>query len=185
MRHYLEEFEAFWSAYPRRVGNPKDAARKQWMRIAHAGQLPELGDMIAAAKAYAAYVKRENIQGEYIAHTRTWLFQKRFLDWKPDADTPVLRELPRDAMDAVPACLKTYVAKNPLVWEHYLRNCQFEITDDTMRIKTKSSFDADRLERFCLSDLRAFTHREVAIESTAKEKGPRFDGSIPESRSAE
>lgn len=169
MRHPLEEFEAFWTVYPRRAGNPKDAARKQWMKLHKEGQLPALCDMIAAAKAYAADIARNKVKPEFIAHARTWLSQKRFLDWKPAADTPLFAAAqPRDPFADVPACLKDYVIRNPHVWDYYLKNCLFDVSDTKVRIRPASTFDADRIERFYLSDLRAAAQRDVAIESTVR-----------------
>lgn len=161
-RHYLEEFEAFWAAYPRRVGNPKDAARKQWMRIAHCGQLPPLEKMIAAAKAYAGYVKKENISGEFIAHTRTWLFQKRFLDWGA-ADAEKSGPPPIEA--SVPPSLRAFAEKNPLVWARWLSTCEITVTDDELKIKADSKFSADYIANNYMSPLAATCHRRVTIEA--------------------
>lgn len=155
MRHFLEEFEAFWAAYPRRVGNPKDPARKQWMKLARAGQLPPLSDMITAVKSYRAYIARENIQGEYIAHTRTWLFQKRFEDWL-SANQKGL-EMP--AAPDVPKALSRAVEIKPALVE-WLKGCTVNVTDDTITICPKSPFEADYITN----------HFQAVIESTSRRK---------------
>lgn len=88
MRHYVEEFEAFWAAYPYRTGNPKAAARTVWLRLAKADELPPLDEILAAAKAYASHCKMTAVKPEFVAHARTWLNQKRWVDWKPEPTPP-------------------------------------------------------------------------------------------------
>lgn len=156
MRFYLEEFEAFWAAYPKRAGNPKDPARKQWMRLAHRGQLPPLPEMIAAAKAYAAYIKRENISGEFIAHTRTWLFQKRFEDWVPEkSDQPKSRD--------IPIALQKLAEIEPRAWAMWLSKCEIEIDDSNIKVKTKTEFERDYIARNFFSLLSSTCKRHVSV----------------------
>lgn len=159
MRHYLEEFEAFWAAYPKRVGNPKDAARKQWMRIARANLLPPLSDMIVAAKAYGSHLKRENCKPEFTAHARTWLFQMRFNDWL-DAERKGL-EAPQPI--DVPKALSKAVEMKPALWTFWLSHCEISVTDDTITIRAKTPFDVDYISRNFRSLIEATSHRKVEV----------------------
>ena len=70
---YSEAFEAFWKAYPRRVG--KDAAYKVWKR-----RLPELpADMPRIVARHIATVWAGK-EVQYIPHPATWLNQGRWAD---------------------------------------------------------------------------------------------------------
>ena len=65
-------FEAFWQAYPRRVG--KKAARDAYQQAIQQAE-PEV--ILAAAKRYAADPNRED---QFTAHPTTWLRQGRWED---------------------------------------------------------------------------------------------------------
>lgn len=67
-------FEAFWSAYPRKVG--KAAAEKSWNKLIKMNVTPDT--IIAGAKRYAA--AKIGTDTQYIAHPTTWLNQQRFND---------------------------------------------------------------------------------------------------------
>jgi hypothetical protein len=77
-------FSDFWLVYPRRKGsNPKAAARTKWDAAIKSGTNPEI--IINAAKAYGDEVRADNQIGtEFVCHARTWLNQKRYLDYAPD-----------------------------------------------------------------------------------------------------
>ena len=77
-------FNDFWTTYPQRKGcNPKAAARTKWDAAIKSGVDPEI--IINAAKAYRDEVKEENNLGtSFVCHARTWLNQKRYLDYAPD-----------------------------------------------------------------------------------------------------
>ena len=73
---YSDEFEEFWSAYPRRVD--KGAAFKAWQARLKEGHKPE--DMIAAAKNYARAM--EHTEMKFRKHPTTFLGPARpFLEW--------------------------------------------------------------------------------------------------------
>jgi hypothetical protein len=73
---YPEEFQAFWTAYPRKVG--KGAAFAQWGKIkAPKPTLETLRHAVAAALASDQW-KRDG--GKYIPHPATWLSQRRWED---------------------------------------------------------------------------------------------------------
>lgn len=71
------EFEDFWTAYPRRPGNPKDPASREFETLRAAGVDP--ATIIAGATAYAAFCVGKEPQ--FIAQATTWLNQGR---WKDD-----------------------------------------------------------------------------------------------------
>jgi hypothetical protein len=67
------DFEAFWSAYPRRVA--KGAARKAY---AKAVRKAAPSDLLAALAAQKAHGYGRDLT--YTAHPATWLNQERWLD---------------------------------------------------------------------------------------------------------
>ena len=68
-----DDFEVFWSIYPRRVA--KGAARKAFARALRPAS-PE--DIITGAKRYSQSVNGREMK--YIAHPATWLNQERWAD---------------------------------------------------------------------------------------------------------
>ena len=74
------DFEAFWRAYPRKVG--KGAAAKAWLRA----KTLSYPDTIIAAVTRHRFDHRER----FIPHPATWLNQERWLDEQSTFD-PVLR----------------------------------------------------------------------------------------------
>lgn len=74
-----EDFDAFWSVYPRREGaNPKSPARTRFERAVSKGAKAD--DIIRAAKAYASDPSTK--QGTpYVAQAVTWLNQRRWEDY--------------------------------------------------------------------------------------------------------
>ena len=69
------EFDAFWSAYPRKIG--KGAARKAWAR---ATDRPHVAAMIANIRAHVDSDQWQRDGGQFIPHPATWLNQKRWDD---------------------------------------------------------------------------------------------------------
>lgn len=70
--NYTEDFEAFWKAFPRRVG--KLAARKEYDKVRRGGiSQDELLDGVAQ------YVRTKPNYADW-CHPRTWLSQGRWLD---------------------------------------------------------------------------------------------------------
>lgn len=93
MRVINDDFEAFWAAYPKRPGNPKAPARKEWERLCKRYDFPKVEVMVECARKYAAHCAKDTRGPEFIAHARTWLFQERWKDWQvgngPDASQTV------------------------------------------------------------------------------------------------
>lgn len=67
------DFEAFWSAYPRKVG--KGAARKAFQAAAH--KVP-LSQMLEAVQRYQRFLKQPG--APHCCHPTTWLHQERWTD---------------------------------------------------------------------------------------------------------
>ncbi len=74
-----ESFEAFWTAYPRRVG--KQAAWREWERLKPNAALQ--ATIQAAVAAQQTWPQWNCDGGRYIPHPRTWLSQQRWLDEQP------------------------------------------------------------------------------------------------------
>ena len=66
---YTEEFEKFWSEYPRKLN--KKLAFKAWNTCLKAKVNAEL--LISKAKEYAQIVKARGTQEQYIKHAQSWL----------------------------------------------------------------------------------------------------------------
>lgn len=151
-------FETWWSHYPKRPNNPKQAARVVWDRLDKAGTLPPLRDMIAAADRYTDYCRREKIEPRFIAHARTWLNQQRWQEFifVDDAKPQV--------KSAFPAIL------SPLVRAYGERECQQRFADcdldtenGTLVIRTAWRFQFERLETF-VETVSRFIEAPVRLE---------------------
>lgn len=96
---FEDDFDVFWcSAYPRNGASRKDAF-KSWCKAVQAASPDEI---IAAAVAYSAYLKRNDVS---IAHATTWLNQERWtIDYDNLNDRPTkgaARNDLRDTIDAI------------------------------------------------------------------------------------
>ncbi|WP_329564685.1 hypothetical protein [Kitasatospora sp. NBC_01266] len=69
-------FEAFWTAYPRRVG--KGAARTAWTKALARGAEPE--HLVAAAARHAAFHAAAGTDPKFIPHPSSWLNAERYDD---------------------------------------------------------------------------------------------------------
>ena len=71
---YTEDFEAFWAAYPRRVGKGK--AFESWK----AAGPPKIESLLPVLEAYKKTSQWIKDGGQFIPHPTTWLNQRRFDD---------------------------------------------------------------------------------------------------------
>ena len=71
-----QDFELFWSAYPRKVA--KGAARKAWAETS--GKRPPVTDIVSAVTAQAETEQWREAGGQYIPHPATWLRAERWGD---------------------------------------------------------------------------------------------------------
>lgn len=145
LTHAEEEFEAFWAAYPKRPGNPKLAAKKQWMALAKLGTLPSLSLILSAVKAYKANCTASKTAPEYIAHARTWLSQQRWADWLPqeDARQPAAISVTSDWTDAYPAWAAFKAKLEPSRWALWFSQARPNGSETTLIVPTR--FDRDKI----------------------------------------
>ncbi len=89
MTGYPPEFEAFWAAYPKRIGtNPKKPAFRAWEKMR---KIASAEDLSRAAKNFAAECVKLKTDPAFVPHTRTWLAQERWTDYlgtPPDSPPP-------------------------------------------------------------------------------------------------
>jgi hypothetical protein len=81
---YTQEFAAFWSAYPKKVG--KDAAWRAWKN--RNGTRPELSVMLSAIEQQRQTDQWQRDNGQYIPNPATWLNQGRWGDETAQAYDP-------------------------------------------------------------------------------------------------
>ncbi|MDH5244831.1 MAG: hypothetical protein OEW98_00145 [Betaproteobacteria bacterium] len=81
----MDDFEAFWRAYPRRVG--KGEARKVWTRLQPTAET--LAAMLAAIAWQRQTDQWRRDGGQFIPHPSTWLRQERWMD-EPVEALPLL-----------------------------------------------------------------------------------------------
>ena len=84
-----QEFEKFWSAYPRKVG--KGAARKAFAKALIRHKNLDMQMILDAVAAYASTIK----DMQYCAHPTTWLVQERWADIEDAKPTKVVVTPPR------------------------------------------------------------------------------------------
>lgn len=73
-------FDAFWTAYPRKIGKP--SGRKAWAKAMKRHADPQT--VILAARRYATDPRRTTSDIKYTPHPATWLNDERYLD-EPEA----------------------------------------------------------------------------------------------------
>ena len=86
--HPPGKFDAFWSAYPRKVG--KGAAEKAWKKISPDAETVSLILSALEVQKGCEQWRREN--GQYIPYPATWLNQRRWED-EPNVSVPQRRVL--------------------------------------------------------------------------------------------
>ena len=88
--NFDEKFDAFWAAYPRRLGaNPRKPAREKFILAIRSGADP--ASIIAAAENYRREEERSGKIGTpYVAQATTWLNQRRWEDLLADTNEKTL-----------------------------------------------------------------------------------------------
>lgn len=108
---YPDDFEVFWSHYPKRQGpNPKKAAYGKWKTAIKTATPDEL---ITAVKAYASSELPEDRR--MIPQAATWLSQERWADQDAESVTDWLNECWK-AGDASAIAARTGLIYNGVVW---------------------------------------------------------------------
>lgn len=110
-----EDFEAFWKAYPRKVGKP-DALRT-WLRMSK----PDRTAALAAAPQFFAiwtHAARERLR--FCPHPGTWLRNRRWEDgiqeWRTQAGLPALMPSPQTIHPETKTRLKAVDAGAAPAW---------------------------------------------------------------------
>lgn len=149
-RDYEAEFQAFWSVYPPRKGNPKAEAKAEWMKLAKGKILPELDVLLAATRAFAAHHQKAKTEEKFIEHARKFLRHQHWNDWLRAA--PVKAAAPTidtDWADQHPGW-KNFKAKiiamNPHIWANTFSNARIEPGSDGRVILVKTAFLRDQME---------------------------------------
>lgn len=139
-----EAFTRFWTAYPRRPGNPRAQAEHEFAAAVKRGVTPEV--LIGAAGRYAADVKARGLDPQYVCHARTWLHQRRWEDWLEEAPHPEPVEGGGEAVSQDPlfdALLRAGADRRDLVgWLH-----RVAIAPEPGRVvvRCSSAFDRDQV----------------------------------------
>lgn len=91
----MEEFEIFWTAYPRRVA--KASARKAWLQTSKIR--PPLNELLAAIENQCQSSQWQKDDGQFIPHPATWLRGER---WEDEMQIDVPKQLSK-TMDTLVA----------------------------------------------------------------------------------
>ena len=77
-----EFFKRFWTAYPNRKPhtNPKKPAREKFLAVLKKGTDPET--IIRGAENYAAYIRQEGKEPQYVAQATTFLNKEYWADYQ-------------------------------------------------------------------------------------------------------
>ncbi len=100
-------FDAFWSAYPRKVGKPE--ARKAWKA---ATRKADPSSIIAAASAYAEQTQTEKTEPRFIKHPSSWLNAQRWADFQPNPQTDDFDRAFTAAQAAGPEALRDFINRH-------------------------------------------------------------------------
>jgi len=85
---YTNEFEEFWSAYPKKIG--KGAAWRAWSK---AKARPAIRDILIAVIQQAESEQWTKDGGQFIPHPSTWINQARWLDEVKEQDNRIRSKL--------------------------------------------------------------------------------------------
>lgn len=81
---YSQEFETFWTAYPKKTG--KDGAWRAWKNKKREKRLPPVPDLVAKVEHFRQTDQWQRDGGQYIPNPATWLNQCRWLDEEPQEE---------------------------------------------------------------------------------------------------
>lgn len=86
---YDQVFEEAWAAYPKRPGNSKVEAWRQWLARVGEGVDPLV--MLGGVQRYAGFVIAEQTEPRYVKHAATFLGRDRHFDadWTSVASSPL------------------------------------------------------------------------------------------------
>ena len=151
-------FDEFWAAYPKRSPNPRALAEAAFAAAVKAGAKP--AELVAAAGRYAAECAAKAVREEFIVHARTFLAQRRFLDYlapePPVAATPAAAEPAHPWWPAfrgwiTPAGFAQWIA--PLVW--VVESQDFDTGRVNCTLRAPSGFHRDHVRERYSEPLKA------------------------------
>lgn len=137
--HVQPIFDRFWAAYPAPLDNPKKPAARVFADLLAAGVDGEA--LVQAAGAFAAHVRKNRIERQFIPHARTWLNQERYEDWIKDvpASAPATGPSPEHPL----ACLQAEVGPGP--WASYFAPATVERTAAGVRLVAATAYARNKL----------------------------------------
>jgi hypothetical protein len=156
MMGYPAEFEAFWAAYPKRVGtNPKKLAFRAWEKMRKQASAE---DLTRAATNFAAECAKLKTDPAFVPHARTWLHQERWTDYVgTPTDTP-----PPDG-EPMPELFHRLRARRPdlteAVWKSWLAGLRFDQQPGRTTIAAPSEFIKNQCETRWGADLAVLLGR--------------------------
>lgn len=158
---YSQEFNAFWSAYPRNTNMSKAKAFESWKRSG-AAEVP-IADMLKAVAGYKAFVVREQARkgGYVVKHAQGWLTERR---WEPYLETESIFAAAAPKSDWGDEKLGWTTFKNSIpatVWTSFFAECV--PSDDGRVLTAPSAFVRDRIEAQYASRLRSIFGPEFQV----------------------
>lgn len=97
-----DDFELFWSKYPRLVA--KLEAMKAFDQMLHAGHLAD--EIIKGAECFKEQCRRESTEKKFVPHPATWLRQGRWMDEELKSFIPLSPEEIAENKDKVDRILR-------------------------------------------------------------------------------
>lgn len=91
---YTEEFERFWTAYPRKTA--KGAAAAAYAKARKAATFPGIEAIEKTLRQFSWTEQWKRDGGQFIPHPTTWLNQQRWLDEIPPEDREEVERMERD-----------------------------------------------------------------------------------------
>ena len=136
MRNYYTcEFEAFWSAYPRRIA--KKEANKAFMKAMREGA--EIDHILTAVEAYKKWLSCTDKWRPEPAHPATWLNQGRYDDELEDMKPQVITVSFKLSSDVI-SKLKLVGFQDHTI-KRWFDDCQFIENGKTIAFPTKFMLD--------------------------------------------
>lgn len=136
---YPQEFEEFWAAFPKRMGdNPKSGAFTKWKTATTTYRIAPV-DLISAAKLYYNTMY-EKIGTPMIPMCQTWLHQRR---WEQLEHPPEKSDKPIAPKELTGWRLEAWEKMGDTLYQAWVAPTVVTKNDDTVTIKYKLAFKVD------------------------------------------